>query len=85
MQDDPAGNCLYSVFGGERTVLVWPFGYTAHRDGDAAVVRNAAGTLVARTGEQVSLGGGGGEASLFGGVSSDPGACGAQQVWIVAP
>ncbi len=85
LQYDREGNCLYGTGpGAGRTALVWPFGFTAQREGEVVVVRNAAGRIVARTGEQVNLGGGGGEVGRSG-IANDPGVCGAQEVWIVAP
>ena len=45
--------------GSERKPIIWPFGYTAHRTSAGVVeVRDLIGVVVARTGENVALGGG---------------------------
>ena len=50
--------CLYVAAHGERSLLLWPEGYTAQRtEGDIAIIDNH-GKLVGPVGERVSLGGG---------------------------
>jgi hypothetical protein len=43
----------------ERKPIIWPFGYSGHRTSSGVVeVRDLIGVVVARTGEDVALGGG---------------------------
>jgi hypothetical protein len=56
---DPEAGCLYIDDGDVlRSVVVWPFGYSAV-SGDPTIVYDPAGNEVARTGVPVDLGGGG--------------------------
>jgi hypothetical protein len=43
---------------GEIRDVLWPFGYTARRDGDTVLLIDDHGTFVARTGEHMAVGGG---------------------------
>lgn len=52
-------NCLYVGEGNGRTVIVWPFGYTAVA-GDPSVVYDPAGNPIFETGTPIEIGGGGG-------------------------
>jgi hypothetical protein len=53
-RDDTA--CLWVIDSPERTVLIWPTGYTAR--GDPLTVLDAAGNPVAVVGRQMQFGGG---------------------------
>ena len=50
--------CLYIDAGGRSTSPIWPHGFSYDRDGDAVTILDDKGTPVARTGEEVSMGGG---------------------------
>ena len=55
--DSGAGTAVEA--GSERKPIIWPFGYTAHRTSSGVVeVRDLLGVVVARTGENLALGGG---------------------------
>jgi hypothetical protein len=57
LEYDTEQNCLYAGGRSDRTVVVWPYGYTGVA-GDPAQVFDPAGNVVAETGERVELGGG---------------------------
>jgi hypothetical protein len=53
-----ADQCLVLAGEGAETVVVWPAGFTAVERSGAVDVLGADGSVVARTGEQISVGGG---------------------------
>jgi hypothetical protein len=75
---DPDLNCVYFAEGADsdRTVPVWPFGYSA--TSDPMTVYDYDGGLVASGGDQLELGGGNVEAGFV-----DGNTCGADSAWIV--
>lgn len=77
LEHDTELNCLYvDDGGGGRTVIVWPYGYTAVA-GEPASVFDPAGKVVAETGVAFELGGGGGSVDDI-----DPGRrCAAESAW----
>ncbi len=81
---DAALNCVFaSTPDGGRMAVIWPFGSTARRDGDGAVVFGATGHEIARTGRVVELGGGTtSNPEVFADVD-DAQRCGATSFWIV--
>ena len=61
---------------GQRNTVVWPSGYTVRMDGDTLVLADLLGSIKAREGDKIGVGGGVGGDGLFR-------ACG--DVWIVLP
>ena len=61
---------------GQRNTVVWPSGYSVRADGDTLVLVDRFGTIKAREGDMIGVGGGVGADGLFR-------ACG--DVWIVSP
>ena len=61
---------------GQRNTVVWPSGYSVRVDGDTLVLADRFGTIKARQGDTIEVGGGVGEDGLFR-------ACG--DVWTVSP
>jgi hypothetical protein len=61
---------------GQRNTVVWPSGYSVRVDGDTLVLADRFGTIKAREGDKIGVGGGVGGAGLFR-------ACG--DVWTVSP
>ena len=61
---------------GQRNTVVWPSGYSVRADGDTLVLVDRFGTIKAREGDKVGVGGGVGVDGLFR-------ACG--DVWTVSP
>lgn len=72
-------NCVYFMdeFDGSRIVPVWPFGYSA--TGDPLTLYDYDGSAVARAGDQLELGGGGGDIEFI-----DGNTCDATGAWIVS-
>jgi hypothetical protein len=61
---------------GLRTTVVWPSGYSVGGDGDKLVLTDLFGSVKAREGDKIGVGGGVGSDGLFR-------ACG--DVWIISP
>ena len=61
---------------GLRSTVVWPSGYRVRVDGDTLVLADRFGTIKARQGDTIEVGGGVGDDGLFR-------ACG--DVWTVSP
>jgi hypothetical protein len=61
---------------GERNTIVWPSGYGVRQDGDGLVLTDRFGTIKAREGDKIGVGGGVGTDDVFHG-------CG--DVWIETP
>lgn len=73
-QASPATICMFGRFGGTLAVdpvsglglvdsgrvihVRWPFGYAARADGGSVLLIDAKGQVLARTGDQVAIGGG---------------------------
>ena len=49
------GECLSL---GGSTTIIWPAGFTPHSDGDVVEVRNGAGRVIAKVGDEIAAGGG---------------------------
>ena len=63
------GRCL-RLKGGGSTTIIWPAGFTPHMEGGVVQVRNGAGRIIARVGDEIA--GGGGYFDLGGGDCSGP-------------
>ena len=61
-----ADRCLVVVSPEAETVIAWPAGFTAVARGNGADVLGGDGAVVARTGEQIALGGGEGSVGITG-------------------
>jgi hypothetical protein len=61
---------------GQRSTVVWPSGYSVRGDGDELVLTDLFGSVKAREGDKIGVGGGVGSDGLFR-------ACG--DVWIISP
>jgi hypothetical protein len=81
MQYDSSDNCLYAELDGQRTTFVWPFGYSGSSSDGVVTVFDARGEPVARTGEEIQLGGGGGDAIVVLVTGDDR--CSATSFWFV--
>ena len=73
-----AGGCLWLTGEYGSYGIVWPYGYSWRDAGDTIEVLDEEGIVVARTGDEVQMGGG--EAS-----AGDVGCLGAGMIWIAAP
>ena len=62
---DPRSGLGLAAQSGERTSVMWPFGYSAVYADDALWLLDAIGTPVAAEGDVVEMGGGYGQAGLF--------------------
>jgi hypothetical protein len=71
---DARRRCVYGDAGAERVGLIWPFGYYAMSD--PLRVFDNDGRLVAREGDLIESGGGGGP-------REGPDVCGTSNVWIM--
>lgn len=58
LEVDEAG-CVYAQAEGGRVTLVWPKGYVTAGDADSFDVLDADGDVVARSGTELAIGGGG--------------------------
>jgi hypothetical protein len=81
MQYDSSANCLYAELDGQRSTFVWPFGYSGTNSDGVVTVFDARGEPAATTGEEIQLGGGGGDAIVVLVTGDDR--CGATNFWFV--
>jgi hypothetical protein len=70
------GNLVLEATTGQRSTVVWPSGYSIRPDGDKLVLADRFGSIKAREGDKIGVGGGVGVDGLFR-------ACG--DVWTVSP
>lgn len=62
---DPRTGLLIASAAGERTAVMWPFGYSARLVDNVIELYDAEGRYVAREGDLVSMGGGSGANNFF--------------------
>jgi hypothetical protein len=64
------GDCLRLIASPSNTsyLVVWPPGYELDEEGSNILIRDNSGQVVARVGEEVYMGGGGGDRETFDGV-----------------
>lgn len=62
---DPRSGLALASGNGERTPVMWPFGYSARLVDGVIELVDSSGALVAREGDMVQMGGGFGASGLF--------------------
>ena len=62
---DPRSGLALVAASGERTPVMWPFGYSARLEDGQIVLLDAAGQPVATEGDLIEMGGGSGANGLF--------------------